>query len=476
MPVDLPDLVRAELFEAAAIEAAAIEENEIAEGLARQARESFLRVGEVARASTVSALIGSLWRRDAQPVSRRMELARSALAEAETLGPGAGRDRARIDALFELAINQLYARDANGARASVQELGSLATTQEGDRGAVEVRWLEAVSEAIVGDIADGLDSLSEVAVRAQEIGYEELCVTAYRDASTIAARTMDYRRSRAWLTDGLRYADTYEQSHCGHVMTAVGALVAWAEGRWIDAIASGEQAIADGGCARGIVIARTALGYVFVGRGVVERAKAHLEEALEIARRSEEIDLLLPVMWGQAELAVVAGDAPGGARRCEAAFELAATVGERTLLAPFVVTGIRSLQASGRPDEAERWLERLAAQLGDSPVAVPALDHAAGLVRLAGGSVGAARDALERAVDGWQERGRTWETTWARLDLASCLLRMNRHAEAMTVLGTARATAAGLDSEPLLARADELMRVARGRGMTEEPWRPLTVR
>jgi DNA-binding CsgD family transcriptional regulator len=69
-----------------------------------------------------------------------------------------------------------------------------------------------------------------------------------------------------------------------------------------------------------------------------------------------------------------------------------------------------------------------------------------------------------------------WEATWARLDLASGLLRSNRHAEAMTVLETARATAAGLDSEPLLARADELMRVARGRGATEEPWRPLTVR
>jgi DNA-binding CsgD family transcriptional regulator len=343
---------------------------------------------------------------------------------------------------------------------------------------VEARWLEALIEALDGerDGEAGAGLIAEVAVEAQAIGYEELCVTAYRDASAIAARRMDYRRARAWLAEGLRYADTYEQSHCGHVMRSVDAIVAWAEGRWIDAIAAGEQAIADGGCGRGTVMARTALGYVLLGRGIFERAREHLDEGRRIAERSEELDLLLPVTWGQAELAVVAGDAPAAVRWCEAAFERASAVNERTLLAPFTVTGARAYQACGRPDEAERWLERMAGRLADSSVAVAGLDHAAGLVRLASGSTGAARDALERAIEGWQDRGRTWETAWARLDLASALLRASRHAEALAVLGTARATAAGLDSEPLLARADELMRVARGRGATEEPWRPLTVR
>jgi DNA-binding CsgD family transcriptional regulator len=88
----------------------------------------------------------------------------------------------------------------------------------------------------------------------------------------------------------------------------------------------------------------------------------------------------------------------------------------------------------------------------------------------------AAREALERAVRGWDERGRIWEATWARLDLAGCLLRMNRHADAAAVLAAVRAVAGDVRSDPLLGRADVLARAGRGRGSDEEPWRPLTIR
>ena len=53
---------------------------------------------------------------------------------------------------------------------------------------------------------------------------------------------------------------------------------------------------------------------------------------------------------------------------------------------------------------------------------------------------------------------------------------MNRHADAAAVLAEVRATAATLGSEPLLARAEELARAGRGRGLDDEPWRPLTIR
>jgi DNA-binding CsgD family transcriptional regulator len=259
-------------------------------------------------------------------------------------------------------------------------------------------------------------------------------------------------------------------------MSALEIQVGWAEGRWAEAIAQGERVVADGGCDRGTAIARTSLGYLSTGRGAFDRGRAHLDAALTIAQGSEEVDLLLPVLWGVAELELLTGDADASVRTCEAAFELAAATGERASLTPFVVTGIRAHHASGRPDEAERWLERICAHVDGPAASGAALDHAAGLVRLAAGSLGSSRDALERAVVGWEELGRTWEWTWARLDLASCLVRSNRHADAVSVLTAARATAVALDSEPLLARTDGLLRVARGRGMTEEPWRPLTVR
>ena len=114
---------------------------------------------------------------------------------------------------------------------------------------------------------------------------------------------------------------------------------------------------------------------------------------------------------------------------------IATATEERALLIPFVVTGTRALLAARRPDDAERWLARMREQLaGWEPIAGPALAHAEGLVALATGSLSAARDALERGIAGWEERGRTWEATWGRLDLAHALMRSNRFGEAAAQL------------------------------------------
>lgn len=189
------------------------------------------------------------------------------------------------------------------------------------------------------------------------------------------------------------------------------------------------------------------------------------------------VDLTLPALWGLAETDIVAGDPAAAIDRCAAAFELAARVGERALLAPFAVTGVRAHLAAGLPTEAERWVASVTDYLQPwSATLQPAIDHANGLARLAAGSTGAAREMLEKAVRGWDERGRTWEATWGRLDLASCLLRSSRFAEAAAHLAAARETATRLGSPPLLARAGELARIAQRHGSLDEPWRPLTAR
>jgi DNA-binding CsgD family transcriptional regulator len=53
---------------------------------------------------------------------------------------------------------------------------------------------------------------------------------------------------------------------------------------------------------------------------------------------------------------------------------------------------------------------------------------------------------------------------------------MNRHADAAEILAQVHDRAASLASAPLASRADELARASRGRGLEDEPWRPLTVR
>jgi DNA-binding CsgD family transcriptional regulator len=190
-----------------------------------------------------------------------------------------------------------------------------------------------------------------------------------------------------------------------------------------------------------------------------------------------EVQVILTPLWGLAEADLLTGDADAAIARCEEAWSIAEATGERALFIPFVVTGTRSMVAAARAGDAERWLARAREHLtGWESVAGPALAHAEGLLRMAAGSLATAREGLERAVRGWDERGRVWEATWARLDLAQCLIRMNRHADAVAIVAEVRATATILGSGPFLVRTDELAKAGRGRGFEDEPWRPLTVR
>ena len=135
-----------------------------------------------------------------------------------------------------------------------------------------------------------------------------------------------------------------------------------------------------------------------------------LTDGLELGLESEAIDLILPPLWGLAEVALQAGDPSQASRLCQDAIDRATAVGERILFAPFVVTGVRAAQAAGRPLAAATFFDASAALLAPIPdVAGPALDHGRGLIALAEGATGIAREALERAVAGWDAKGRIWE-------------------------------------------------------------------
>jgi len=216
---------------------------------------------------------------------------------------------------------------------------------------------------------------------------------------------------------------------------------------------------------------------VEAGRGRRPEAEEHLLPALEFGRRAERLDLVLPALWGLAEAALHAGDPATAASRCDEALRAAQERGERTLIAPFAVTAVRAHQAAGAPDDAVRYLEQfvgLTEPIADD--ARPAIQHATGLVRLSEGSTVAARAALEAAIAGWEARGRSWETLWARLDLAAALLRSSRFVDAMNLVTEVRGAAEPIGAAPLHARADQLARMAKGRGAEQEPWHPLTTR
>ncbi|MBF6604563.1 MAG: DUF2791 family P-loop domain-containing protein [Chloroflexi bacterium] len=477
MPDDLDHSDRGALLEAYSREAATIEQNGIAEQASRHARAAYLAADRPAKAAEMLIGVLGIWRREARSIAERSRLAATSFDELEVLPDSSEREVARGALFDEWTRIHLDTISVDAARSTIARMRGTATSLGDAVAAIQADAFAATVDVLEGRVAMGLDGIASAAHEAQRAGFEESGVTAFRDAATMAVRTMDYARADRFLSEGLRYADAIEQSHCRHVMGATSALVAWAGADWDDAAATGRQTMADHGCRRAVSMARWAVGYVALGRGDLRTADAELASALSVGEESGAIDLILPPLWGLAEAALLADRPDGAAERCHDALERARAVGERALLTPFVVTGVRAEQAAGRPEGAQAWLAACAEHVSALPaIARPALDHGHGLVALAAGATGVARQALEAALAGWDERGRIWEATWARLDLANCLTRSNRFAEAVVLAAEARAVASRLDSRPLADRADALQRMARGHVATDEPWRPLTTR
>jgi DNA-binding CsgD family transcriptional regulator len=477
MPGDLPLAERAGIFGSFAEEGAAIEEIVTAEWAAGQARELYARAGDPTGAAQQLTALASMARRHAGPLAHRMAALESSMAEVDALPAGPPASRIRAGLAMELAYASIEALDLDGSGAALKT-ARRAADEAGDE--AMLLWassLDGVLDVIGGHVPEGLGRIAAAAHLARERGFEDAGVTAYRDAAVMAARVMDYRRSADWIDEGMRYAEAIEQSHCAHVMAATGALVAWADGRWDDAVALGEHALADRGCERAAGMARWPLGYVALGRGDFETAATHLRVAESFGEASGAPDLMLAAGWGLAELSSVKGDHADAIARTDAALELARRTGERGQFAPFAVTGVRARLAAGRRSAAERWLAAATAFLGEVEwYSSPALDHATGLVSLNAGATVAARESLTRAVAGWEARARTWEGLWARLDLASCQMHSGKHVDAARLISGVREAAKRLSSGPLLERVDELTRLNRRHDAEESAWHPLTAR
>jgi DNA-binding CsgD family transcriptional regulator len=477
MPADLPIGEQAELYERFAGSAGAIERNEECAAAAARARKLYLQAGRPLEAAGMLIPMSGLPARDGAPTEEMRSYADRALAEIADLPATPERERLRAVLLSARANNWFFASELPTARAEALEARALAESADDRETVLECDLLLARIDIVDGRYETGLRDGMRAAREARDQGFESVGVTGYRNLAILAARIMDARTAEVAILEGLEYADAIEQSHCRQMMSTTTAVLDWGAGRWDAADERARHELVDRGCRRGVIGALDVIGLVALGRGRPDEARRWIEESLASGRRMGEVQAILTPLWALAETELLIGNTAAAIARCEEGWSIAESNGERALFIPFVVTGTRSLIAALRADEAERWLARANEHLaGWESVAGPALGHADGLLRLATGSLAAAREGLERAVRGWDDRGRVWEATWARLDLAHCLVRMNRHADAATIVADVRQTAAALGSEPLLARANELAKASRGHAFEDEPWRPLTVR
>ena len=477
VPPDTPAAEQARLHAAYAAEATAIDDNVAADEGYRAARKLFEGAGDPIAAAAlrvphvaVRHLLGDGLEARAAALGEGLEALDSA---------GLAADPAR--AALEAGLSAAYMLDRRLDEAILHGERATALARELGDETAEINASTTLGAVFVfaGRMDEGWDLLESAIGRARAAKLEAEAARAYRMIGTSASVLVEYDRAERWLREGIDYARRAELWNHHHYMSSHLAHVAWATGDWPTAHRLAGHALADG---RGGITTRITclhvLGYVALGRGDWPAATAALEEARRLGEQMGELQRLSPALWGLAEAARLRGDDEEAVALCESAFEASARVRDAAYLFPFLVTGCRSLLGGADPRAAERWVERTAAALEDRaiPGMRPAIDHGRGLVHLANGSTGRAREALQAAAAGWRERRRAWEGGWAVLDLARCAVRSNRKPEAARLATQARDEAIRLDSGPLRSAAETVLATTGRRGDGGEVWAPLTAR
>ena len=204
---------------------------------------------------------------------------------------------------------------------------------------------------------------------------------------------------------------------------------------------------------------------------------AALDEARAAGEEMHELQRFSPALWGLAECALLRGDVSASVALTAGGYEASHDVVDASSLFPFLVTGTRARLAQQDSLAAQEWADAVSDDLRRRriPGTMPAVDHAAGLIALAAGRTGKARELLESAHAGWKDRSRWWEGQWCAVDLARCAIASNRRTEASTLVDGVRVSASALGAKPLLDAAAEV-----GSRLDEhdaaQPWSPLTLR
>lgn len=468
---------RVELLTRRAAEAAATDHNAQAAEDFERARQLLLEDGDVVGAAALLPGLVAVRHLLGDALPARLALLAQGLREIDRCGEGAGTQRVRAALLAAEAAACLVDDRLDEAIDAGERALRVAGAQD-ERTRLNTAATLGSVLVFAGRMEEGWQRLEQTTLRARELGLEAEAARGYRMIGSSASTLVEYDRAEHWLAEGITYAERTEQWNHAHYMRSHQAHVWWCVGRWDDADEAVQQALSEG--EGGITTRITALhvaGFVALGRGLLDAAAAVLGEARAAGEEMGELQRFAPALWGLAECAVLARDHPTAVALTQAGYDASHEVADAANLFPFLVTGTRARLALQDPAAARDWAAAVGADLTARgiPSTLPALDHAAGLLELAAGRTGRARELLGAAQAAWSARRRWWEARWCALDLARCAVASNRRTDASVLVEQVRADASAVAAAPLLDAADAVG-ARLDRHDEAQPWSPLTLR
>jgi DNA-binding CsgD family transcriptional regulator len=466
----------AELLARQAAEAAATDHNaQAAEDFGR-ARALLLEEGDVVGAASLLPGLVAARHLLGEPLPVRISLLKGGLDE---IGDTTGDDALRVRAELMAATAAAYLVDDRLDEAISASLEALAATGETDE-RVRLNTTATLGSVLVfaGRMDEGWARLEESIWRAAELHFEAEAARGYRMLGSSASTLVEYARAERWLAEGIEYATRTEQWNHRHYMSAHQAHVWWCQGRWDEADLAVQQVLADG--EGGITTRITALhvsGFLALGRGQLDSSTRWLDEARAVGEEMGELQRYSPALWGLAEHAVLRHDWAEAVMLTGAGYAASHQVADAANLFPYLVTGTRARLGLHDVAAAREWAHAVGTDLlaRGIPGTLPAIDHATGLIELAAGRTGKARERLSTAHSAWAERGRWWEAQWCALDMARCELASNRRIQSAALVAEVRAASTTVAAQPLLQAAAEIGSRL-DRHDEKQPWSPLTLR
>ena len=322
---DLPDELHAELLDRTSHEYALVGRLTDSVDLRRRAVEAHRAAGErVREGDSARALIWPLWtlgRRD-----EAEEAAREAIAVLEGRRPGA--ELARTHAM--LSMLRFTAGDLEGTVAAGTRAVGLAE-QSGDTwAAVHALTNIGAIEFMRGD-ARGREKLDRSLGLARQAGLVDQMAHAYCFAAFAAGRTRSYGIAAPYLAAGIEHCSRYDLQGYRPFLVATRGEQELEQGHWEAAAESATAVLCDEGTGPATVRALVTLGRLHARRGDSDQW-AMLDQALDHAAASCELERLGPVGIARCEAAWLEGRDEDGVAETEIAWELTQRFGDPWLI------------------------------------------------------------------------------------------------------------------------------------------------